>query len=36
MKGRLTAYQDAAEKLLWPDKRVGKAHHQSNRRPIPF
>ncbi len=25
VKGRMTAYDDAAEKLLWPDKRLGKA-----------
>jgi hypothetical protein len=25
VKGRVTAYQDAAEKLLWPEKRLGKA-----------
>ncbi len=24
VKGRITAYQDAAEKLLWPEKRAGK------------
>lgn len=25
VEGRLAAYQDAAEKLLWPEKRLGKA-----------
>ncbi|MBV9611477.1 MAG: hypothetical protein JO091_03355 [Acidobacteriaceae bacterium] len=25
VKGRMTAYQDAAEKLLWPEKRAGRA-----------
>jgi hypothetical protein len=24
VKGRMTAYEDAAEKLLWPEKRIGK------------
>jgi hypothetical protein len=24
VKGRMTAYEDAAEKLLWPEKRLGK------------
>ena len=30
VKGRMDAYQDAAEKLLWPEKRTGPRHHESD------